>query len=142
MTIHVATRIEDEEKRQAGPARRCSPHQAAETGTDACFAISAWPSARENAPLYGVEDDEYEWFLDDGGVLRATATGRVVSFSPTGEERPDDLLRHLKEYALRRGIVIDDEDANEPLAYVDPIAREHYLEMWPGWLRWLGRLAR
>lgn len=108
-------------------------------------AVLAWPSradAREKAPLYGVEDDEYEWFLDDGVVLQATSHGRDVSFAPTGEERPDDLLRHLKDYASRRGIVVDDEDADEPLAYVEPIARDHYLEMWPGWLRWLGRLTR
>jgi len=107
--------------------------------------VLAWPSWRaavENAPLYGVEDDEYDWFLDDGAVLRATAQGRDVSFTPTGEERPDDLVRHLKEYAARRGLSVDEEEADEPLAYVDLIARDHYLEMWPGWLRWLGRLFR
>ncbi len=108
-------------------------------------AVHAWASrgeAREKAPLYGVEDDEFEWFLDDGAVLQATAHGREVSFTPTGEERPEELLGHLKEYVQRRGLTIDEEDADEPLAYVDPIARDHYLEMWPGWLRWLGRLTR
>jgi hypothetical protein len=108
-------------------------------------AVLAWASraeAREKAPLYGIEDDEYEWYLDDGVVLQATADGRDVSFAPAGEERPDELLQHLKDYAQRRGIIIDEAEADEPLAYVDPIARDHYLEMWPGWLRWLGRLAR
>jgi hypothetical protein len=107
--------------------------------------VLAWSSraeAREKAPLYGVEDDEYQWFLDDGAVLLASTQGRDVSFTPTGEERPDDLLRHLKDYAERRGLVIDEEDADEPLAYVEPIARHHYLDMWPGWLRWVGRLTR
>jgi len=107
-------------------------------------AVLAWTSraeARDKAPLYGVEDDEYEWFLDDGAVLVAAANGRDVTFTPTGEERPDDLLGHLKEYALRRGIVVDDEDTDEPLAYVDPIIRDHYLDLWPGWLRWFGRLT-
>jgi hypothetical protein len=107
--------------------------------------VLAWASraeAQEKAPLYGVEDDEYEWYLDDGVVLQATADGRDVSFAPAGEERPDELLQHLKDYAQRRGIIIDEAEADEPLAYVDPIARDHYLEMWPGWLRWLGRLAR
>ncbi|HET7309772.1 MAG TPA: hypothetical protein VFJ17_00440 [Mycobacteriales bacterium] len=107
--------------------------------------VLAWRSRSEahaKAPLYGVEDDEFDWFLDDGAVLRATAADGDVTLTATGEERPDDLLRHLKEYSGRRGIVIDDDDEDEPLAYVDPIARDHYLEMWPGWLRWLGRLAR
>ena len=107
--------------------------------------VLVWSSqaeARAKAPLYGVEDDEYVWFLDDGVVLRAVADGRDVSFTPTGEERPDDLLRYLRDYVERRGLTIDDEEADEPLAYVDPIARDHYLEMWPGWLRWLGRLTR
>jgi hypothetical protein len=108
-------------------------------------AVLAWASraeAREKAPLYGIEDDEYEWYLDDGVVLQATADGRDVAFTPNGEERPDQLLQHLKDHAARRGLVIDEDEADEPLAYVDPIARDHYLEMWPGWLRWLGRLSR
>ena len=107
--------------------------------------VLAWASRRDavaKAPLYGVEDDEYDWYLDDGAVLRATAHGRDVSFTPTGEERPDDLVQHLKEYASRRGLTIDEEEADEPLAYVDPIARDRYLDLWPGWLRWLGRLTR
>jgi hypothetical protein len=107
--------------------------------------VLAWPSradARDKAPLYGVEDDEFEWFLDDGTVLLATAQGRDVAFTSAGDERPDDLLRHLKDYATRRGLVADDDDEDEPLAYVEPIAREHHLAMWPGWLRWLGRLTR
>ena len=47
-------------------------------------AVLAWPSMREaaaNAPLYGVEDDEYEWFLDDGVVLAASAVGQDVTSS-------------------------------------------------------------
>src|SRR4029079_12691706 len=52
--------------------------------------VLAWPSWRaavENAPLYGVEDEEYDWFLDDGAVLRAAAQGRDGSFPPTGAAR-------------------------------------------------------
>jgi hypothetical protein len=108
-------------------------------------AVLTWPSmnaALEKAPLYSVVDDEYEWYLDDGVVLTASATGSDVALVATPEERPDDLLRHLKEHALQRGLTLDDEEADEPLAYVDPIMRDNYLEMWPGWLRPLGRLTR
>jgi hypothetical protein len=110
--------------------------------TGAVLVWSSQAEARAKAPLFGIEDDEYEWFLDDGVMLVAAANGQDVSFTPTGEERPEDLLRHLKDYVERRGLRIDEEEADEPLAYVDPIARDHYLEMWPGWLRWLGRLTR
>ena len=108
-------------------------------------AVLAWPSMREaaaNAPLYGVEDDEYEWFLDDGVVLAASAVGQDVTFVATSDARPDDLLRHLKEHASRRGLTIDDEEADEPLAYVDPIMRDNYLELWPHWMRPIGRFFR
>jgi hypothetical protein len=108
-------------------------------------AVLAWPSmgeALEQAPLYSVEDDEYEWYLDDGIVLAASANGSDVTLVATPQERPDELLHHLKEHALRRGLALDDEEADEPLAYVDPIMRDNYLEMWPGWLRPLGRIAR
>lgn len=108
-------------------------------------AVLAWPSvglALEKAPLYSVEDDEYQWFLDDGVVLAASSDGRDVQLAATGEERPGELVQHLKEHALRRGLAIDEGEADEPLAYVDPIVRDNYLEMWPGWLRPLGRLFR
>jgi hypothetical protein len=132
---------------------RAVPSSAAADGDEpgaAVFAVDrttgsvlAWPSmsaARANAPLYGVEDDEYLWFLDDGTVVEASAEGQDVALVPTDEQKPDELLTYLKAYVQRRGLVIDDED--EPLAYIDPIARDHYLEMWPGWLRWIGRLTR
>ena len=105
--------------------------------------VLAWPSvgeARAKAPLYGVEDDEYDWFLDDGVVLAASAAGSHVRLVPTPDARPDELLARLTAYAERRGLAVDEPD--EPLAYVDPIIRDHYLEMWPGWLRWIGRLTR
>jgi hypothetical protein len=108
-------------------------------------AVLAWPSmgeALEKAPLYSVEDDEYEWFLDDGVVLAASAVGQDVTLVATPEERPDELVAHLKEHALHRGLVVDEDEVDEPLAYVDPIMRDNHLEMWPGWLRPLGRLLR
>jgi len=107
--------------------------------------VLAWPSMSDavaKAPLYGVEDDEYEWFLDDGVVLAASAAGQDVTLVATPEARPDDLVRHLKEHAARRGLTIDDEEADEPLAYVDPITRDNYLEHWPHWMRPIGRFFR
>jgi hypothetical protein len=107
--------------------------------------VLAWPSMRravEEAPVYGVDDDEYEFFLDDGTVLSAGLVEDRVQLTATGVERYDHLLSALQDYATRRGLVIDEDDVSEPLAYVDPVDRDHWLEMWPGWLRWIGRFVR
>jgi hypothetical protein len=107
--------------------------------------VLAWPSmstAVAEAPVYGVEDNEYEFFLDDGTVLSAGVVDDRVNFSPTGVDRSDDLLAALRAYAERTGITVDAAEADEPLAYVDPVSRAHWLDNWPGWLRWVGRIAR
>ena len=108
--------------------------------------VLAWATMRdavEQAPVYGVEEDEYEFFLDDGTVLAAGVDDEgQVQLRPTEAERFDDLVRHLQEYAGRHELAVDPGDDDEPLAYVDLISRRRWLEMWPGWLRWAGRLAR
>jgi len=108
--------------------------------------VLTWPSiaeATDEAPVFGVEDEEYDFFLDDGTVVSASvdAEGRVV-LSPTDAVQLDQLRSRLKEHARQRGIDIEPDEVDEPLAYVDPIDREHWLGLWPGWLRWIGRLFR
>lgn len=108
--------------------------------------VLAWPSLDDallRAPVYGVEEEEYDFYLDDGTVLDAglDADGRVA-LVPTETDRFDELVRHLRAYAQRRGIEVATENADEPLAYVDPISRWHWLQTWPGWLRWMGHIAR
>jgi hypothetical protein len=65
-----------------------------------------------------------------------------VSFTETADRRRDELLAHLKEFVLRRGIRVDEEDADEPSAYAIPISDWQWLQLWPGWLRWIGRIFR
>jgi hypothetical protein len=107
--------------------------------------VLAWSSMRraiEEAPVYGVDDDEYEFFLDDGTVLAAGVVDERVQLTPTQVDRFDHLLAALQDYAGRRGLAVDDDERDEPLAYVDVVDRDRWLEMWPGWLRWMGRFVR
>lgn len=106
------------------------------------LAWSSMASAVAEAPVFGVEDNEYEFFLDDGTVLSAGIVDDRVQFTPTDVERTDDLVAALRAYAERTGIDVDPAEADEPLSYVDPISRDHWLDNWPAWLRWIARIAR
>ncbi len=107
--------------------------------------VRAFLSAREAAArmhVYSVEDDEFTFYTDEGVVLRASVVGDRIALQTTEEERPDELLEGLKEFANRRGIKVDPEDADDATAYAVPIRRWHWLEMWPPWLRPIGMLFR
>jgi len=92
--------------------------------------------------VYSVEDQEFDFYTDEGTLLRATVVDNRIELQPTDDQRPDELLARLKDFALRRGISIDDEDADDPTAYVDPINKWQWLEQWPPWMRPLGYLFR
>lgn len=91
---------------------------------------------------YAVEEEEFDFYTDEGEVLRASAGDGRIELQPTGEMRPEELLARLKEFVLRRGISIDEEDADDTTAYVDPINKWQWLENWPPWMRPLGYLFR
>ena len=92
--------------------------------------------------LYTVEEEEFDFYTDEGEVLTASVVDGRIALQPTGQLRLDELLARLKEFTLRRGITVDDEDADDPTAYVDPINKWQWLEMWPPWMRPLGYLFR
>lgn len=92
--------------------------------------------------LYTVEEEEFDFYTDEGEVLRASVVDGRIELQPTGEMRPGELLGRLKEFVLRRGIAIDEEDADDATAYVDPINKWQWLENWPPWMRPLGHLFR
>ena len=92
--------------------------------------------------LYTVEDEEFDFYTDEGEVLRASVVDDRIELQPTGEERLDELLARLKDFVLRRGIRVDEEDVDDPTAYVDPINKWQWLENWPPWMRPLGYIFR
>ena len=107
--------------------------------------VRAFFSARDairRMHLYTVEEEEFDFYTDEGEVLTASVVDGHIELRPTGELRLDELLGRLKEFVLRRGISVDEGDADEPTAYVDPINKWQWLEMWPPWMRPLGYLFR
>ncbi len=98
--------------------------------------------ARRGMHVYSVEDDEFAFYADDGAVLNASVEDDRITFRSTDQEQPEVLLSALKEFADRRGIRIDEAEADDPTAYAVPISRWHWLEMWPPWLRPIGMIFR
>jgi len=98
--------------------------------------------AKRRMHVYSVEDDEFAFYTDEGTVLAATVVDDRIVLRPTDQQRLGELVESLKEFANRRGITIDDEDADDPTAYAVPIGRWHWLEMWPPWMRPIGMLFR
>ena len=98
---------------------------------------------RRRLHVYSVEENEYELFSDEGEELRVAldSEGRM-SFAQTGIQRKADLLERLKEFALRRGISVDPADADDPSAYAIPVSNWQWLELWPPWMRPIGRIFR
>jgi hypothetical protein len=92
--------------------------------------------------VYSIEDDEFAFYTDEGVVLHAAVVDGRVRLEPTDTAQPGQLLATLKEFAGRRGITIDPAAADDPAAYVAPISQWQWLEMWPPWMRGLGRLFR
>jgi hypothetical protein len=98
--------------------------------------------AERRTHVYLVADDELAFFTDAGDVLAATAENDRVVLRPTPVNDRDTLLSALREFVTRRGIATGQVDADDPTAYAGPINEWQWLELWPGWLRWLGRIVR
>lgn len=98
--------------------------------------------AKRRMHVYSVEDDEFAFYTDEGSVLEATVVDDRIVLRSTDQQGLAELVESLKEFANRRGITIDDEDADDPTAYAVPIGRWHWLEMWPPWMRPIGMLFR
>jgi hypothetical protein len=92
--------------------------------------------------IYSVEENEFDYYTDEGVVLRASVVDDRIELQPTDEERSDELVEKLKDFANRRGLTIDEADADDPTAYVDPVNRWQWLDMWPPWMRPLGYVFR
>jgi hypothetical protein len=98
--------------------------------------------AARKTHVYSVEDDELLFFTDEGDVLEPSVEHERVLLRPTGEHRREDLLTRLKTFSTRRGLHVDMLDVDDPSAYAVPVSDWQFLQLWPGWLRWLGRLFR
>jgi hypothetical protein len=115
---------------------------AVDRGTGDVRAFFSAGEAKRRMHVYSVEDDEFAFYTDEGVVLEASAEDDRITLRPTEQVHADELLTKLKQFTNRRGIAVDPEDLDDPTAFVVPIRRWHWLEMWPPWTRPIGMLFR
>ena len=113
---------------------------AVDRGSGEVFAFFTFAQARRTISSYSVEENEYDFFTDEGRVVHAAAHDLVTQFTPTDEYRREDLMRALRAFARAKGLVV--EDPQDLTSYAVPIADWQWLELWPGWMRPLGKLVR
>ena len=98
--------------------------------------------AERRSHVYSIEDDETAFYTDEGKVLRSSVEHDRVLLRPTDIDQRDVLLDRLREFVVRRQIHVHSLDADDPAAYARPISEWQWLQLWPGWLRWMGRIFR
>ena len=109
--------------------------------TGEVFAFFSAAEARRAISTYSIEDDEFAFYDDEGRVVAAEVVDGWTTFTVTDDEREPELLSHLRRFAAEKSLEVDDHD--DPLAFVQPINEWQWLELWPGWMRGIGRpLAR
>jgi hypothetical protein len=113
---------------------------AVDRGTGEVFAFFSFAELARAISVYSVEDDEFAFYDDDGRVFHADAVDDAIRLTPTDVVRRDELLARLRGFADKHGLAV--VDRNEPLSYLRPVSDWQWLELWPGWLRWIGRIVR
>jgi hypothetical protein len=113
---------------------------AVDRGNGEMFAFFSFAQARRSISPYSIEENEFTFYTDEGMVVDATATDMVTHFTPTEEDRREDLMRALRRFAQVTDLTI--EEPQDPTSYAVPIADWQWLELWPGWLRPIGRIVR
>jgi len=113
---------------------------AVDRGNGEVFAFFSFAQARRSISPYSIEENEFTFYTDEGMVVEATATEMVTHFTPTGEDRREDLMRALRRFAQVTDLTV--EEPQDPTSYAVPIADWQWLELWPGWLRPIGRIVR
>lgn len=106
------------------------------------YAYFSVADAERKSHVYSVADDELTFYTDEGTVVRASVEDERVVLTPTDIDQRDALLERLRQFVVRRGIQVHPRDAEDPAAYARPISDWQWLQLWPGWLRWMGRIFR
>jgi hypothetical protein len=113
---------------------------AVDRGNGEVFAFFSYAQAARTIGVYSIEEDEFAFYTDDGTLLQATVVGERTRFTPTEEDRRSELMAALRAFARAKSLVVAEPD--EPTAYAVPISDWQWLELWPGWLRGIGRMVR
>jgi hypothetical protein len=81
--------------------------------------LSVHPSleaAASHVKAIDVNTDVYDFFTEDGTLLRAHAKGQEVALRPTAERRPDELRERLASYLSHPRFGLDANLADDPVA--------------------------
>jgi hypothetical protein len=113
---------------------------AVDRGNGEVFAFFSFAQARRTISSYSVEENEYTFYTDEGHLVNASAQDMLTRFTPTEEDRRDELMRALRQFAQAKELPV--EEPQDPTSYAVPISDWQWLELWPGWLRPIGRLVR
>lgn len=113
---------------------------AVDRGNGEVFAFFSYAEAARTISVYSIEEDEFAFYADDGTVINASVVDERTTFSPSDVNAGDELMQHLRRFAHAKSL--DVLEPADPTSYAVPIADWQWLELWPGWLRGIGRAIR
>jgi hypothetical protein len=112
---------------------------AVDRGNGEVFAFFSYAETARTLSIYSIEDHEFDFFSDEGHVIRAVVESGRLRFEVTDDNQGDQLMSALRHFASAHDLAVADVD--DATAYVLPISDWQWLELWPGWMRGLGRLV-
>ena len=113
---------------------------AVDRGNGEVFAFFSYAEAARTISSYSIEEDEFAFYADDGTAINAEVVDDRTRFTATDVDARDELMQHLRRFARAKSL--DVADPAEATSYAVPIADWQWLELWPGWLRGIGRVVR
>ena len=113
---------------------------AVDRGTAEVFAFFSYAEAARTLSVYSIEDGEFAFYTDEGYVIDASVVDERPRFTVTDDNRRDLLASALRSFAARHDLDVDVQD-DDLTAYAVPISDWQWLELWPRWMRGLGRLV-
>lgn len=106
------------------------------------FAFLSRADAVRTLSLYSIEDDEFDFYDVTGARVTAGVTDGLVELTVTNEDGRSELLTRLRTFAEAHGLRVDATATADPSHYVAEVREWQWLQLWPGWLRPLGRVVR
>lgn len=106
--------------------------------------LSVHPSlerAAGSVEAIDVDNAAFDFFTEDGTVLRGTTNDQDVTLHETDESRPDELRERLRRYLSHPRVDLDPGLADDPLAAAQTILDREWERRPFKWFRWLDRRA-
>ncbi len=104
--------------------------------------LAVFPSLEKAAgsvEAIDVENDEYDFFGDDGTLLRPEVQGLQVMLHVTDKQRPVELRERLREYLAHPRVALDATLADDPVAAAQVILQAGWGRRPFRWFPWLDK---